>query len=255
MIYTIELRILHLSDDRLPDWRIEKSAISASNLGYEVIFAGRNSETYRTNTFSRKYEINWTERSRRGIPFYWHSVKKQVERTIRESKPDIVHAHNIFSAKMISEFRLPFIYDDHEHWSEFSKILIHADAKMSRNHTSGLPRKALRKVAKNLLNRRAMRLWTKWEKEVVSSAPTITVSDKIAEDLRAIGNSDKVFIVPNFPTKFETEKFEKPKIHPRLSSIYAGSDGLNKQKIPNRNIDGITEIFANKNIGGLTIIG
>jgi hypothetical protein len=32
------LRILHLSEGRLPDWRIEKSAISASNLGYELTF-------------------------------------------------------------------------------------------------------------------------------------------------------------------------------------------------------------------------
>ena len=90
---------------------------------------------------------------------------------------------------------------------------------------------------------------------MVSSAPTITVSDKIAEGLRVTGNSDKVFIVPNFPMKFETENLAKPHILSRLSSVYAGSDGLNKQKIPNRNIDGITDIFINRNIGELTIIG
>ena len=72
----------------------------------EVIFAGRESKRYQTNTFSRKYELDWTERSRRGFPFYRHSVKKQVERVIREERPDIVHAHNIVSAKMISEFCL-----------------------------------------------------------------------------------------------------------------------------------------------------
>ncbi len=95
-----ELKILHLSDDRLPDWRIEKSAITALKVGHDVVFAGRNSKTYHTNTFSGKYEIEWTERSRRGFPFYWHSVKKQVGKVIREVRPDIVHAHNIFSAKI-----------------------------------------------------------------------------------------------------------------------------------------------------------
>ena len=61
--------------------------------------------------------------------------------------------------------------------------------------------------------------------------------------------------VPNFPMKFETENLAKPYVQSRLSSVYAGSDGLNKQKIPNRNIDGITDIFINRNIGELTIIG
>src|SRR2546428_6225676 len=104
------LRILHLSDDSLPDWRVEKSALSASNMGHQLIFAGRHSKSYHTYAFSRKYGINWTERSRRGIPFYWHSVKKQVERVLRDVRPDIVHAHNIFSAKMISQFDYPFVY-------------------------------------------------------------------------------------------------------------------------------------------------
>lgn len=36
----VQLKILHLSDASLPDWRTEKSAITASNCGHEVIFAG-----------------------------------------------------------------------------------------------------------------------------------------------------------------------------------------------------------------------
>ena len=82
-----------------------------------------------------------------------------------------------------------------------------------------------------------------------------TVSDKIAEGLRASGNTNTVFVVPNFPMRSETENIEKPHIHTWLSSVYAGSDGLNKQKIPSRNIDGITDTFINENIGELTIIG
>ena len=67
------MKILHLSDDKLPtDWRIEKSGITALNHGHEVVFAGKNSVEYQTNTFSKKYVIDWTEKSRRGFPFYWH---------------------------------------------------------------------------------------------------------------------------------------------------------------------------------------
>jgi hypothetical protein len=117
----VQLKIQHLSDASLPDWRTEKSAITASNCGHEVIFAGRDSKNYQTKTFSKIYEIKWTFKARIGIPFYWHSVKKQVERVIREVRPDIVHAHNICSAKMISEFGLPFVYNDHEYWSKLAR--------------------------------------------------------------------------------------------------------------------------------------
>jgi hypothetical protein len=255
------LRILHLSESRLPDWRIEKSAISASNLGYDTFFMGDDSINYDNKIFSKIYKINWTAKARLGISTYWHYVKKQIGKVIKEVKPDIVHAHNIFSAKIISEFGLPFIYDDHEYWSQYPKIISEMADTLSwkdkspsniiRTIAIGLPVK----VRRIIINRYALHLWTNWEKEVVSSVPTITVSDKIAEELSVSGNTDRVFVVPNFPMKSETKNIEKPHIHSRLSSVYAGSDGLNKQKIPSRNIDGITDTFINENIGELTIIG
>jgi hypothetical protein len=44
-------------------------------------------------------------------PYPWirHGVKKQVERMWREARPDLVHAHDIFAAKMISELGVPFV--------------------------------------------------------------------------------------------------------------------------------------------------
>jgi glycosyltransferase involved in cell wall biosynthesis len=257
------LRILHFSNQGLPDWRIEKSAISASNLGHEVTFIGSSPVNYEKSVvFSKIYEINWTAKARLGIPFYWHSVKKQVDKVIKELKPDIVHAHNIFSAKMISEFGLPFVYDDHEYWSIFSMLLSEMTGKLT------FRRKTIVDIAKYIavdlptyvrrafINKCVVYLWTNWEKEVVSSNPTITVSDKIAEDLRGLGNNrNRIFVVPNFPMKFEVKDFEKPYFHNKLSSVYAGSDGHFKQKYPNRDMDGFTDMFANRDIGNLIIIG
>ena len=252
------LRILHLSDDPLPDWRIEKSAISASNLGYEIFFAGNDSINYHNKIFSKIYIINWTAKARFGVSTYWHYLKKEVGKVIKEAKPDIVHAHNIFSAKMISEFGLPFIYDDHEYWLQYSKIISeNADtlcwkdkspANIVRTIAIDLPVK----VRRIIINRYALHLWTNWEKEVVSSAPTITLSDKIAEELRVLGNTDRVFVVPNFPMKFETENLEKPHIHSRLSSVYAGIEGKSQ---PHRNIEGFVDMFYEQDIGNLTMIG
>lgn len=255
------LRILHISEGRLPDWRIEKSAISASNLGYETFFMGDDSINYSNKIFSKLYKIHWTARTRLGISTSWHYLKKEVEKVIKEVKPDLVHAHNIFSAKMISEFGLPFIYDDHEYWSQYPKIISEmADTFCWKDKS---PENILRIVAIGLpvrlrriiINRYTLHLWTSWEKEVVSSTPTITVSDKIAEELKVSGNTNRVFVVPNFPTKSETDNIEKPYMHSKLSSVYAGSDGLNKQKVPSRNIDGITDTFINGDIGELAIIG
>ena len=38
-------------------------------------------------------------------------------------------------------------------------------------------------------------------------------------------------------------------------AVYAGSDGHNKKKYPSRNIDGLLDIFASRDIGELTIVG
>ncbi|MFY9794963.1 MAG: hypothetical protein WAK17_00990 [Candidatus Nitrosopolaris sp.] len=79
------------------------------------------------------------------------------------------------------------------------------------------------------------------------------VSDNIAEELKGIGDTNKVFVVPNYPMKFEVEEL-KPRFHNNLSSVYAGSDG-SLRKSPYRNIDGLIDIFTNRDIGELSIIG
>ena len=119
----------------------------------------------------------------------------------------------------------------------------------------GLPRIVARKLARNLLNQYAIHLWTNWEKGIVSSNPTITVSDKIAEELKAIGDTDKVFVVPNYPMKFEVENSQTPRFHNKLSSAYAGSEGRKNLRYPHLKVDGLMDIFANRDIGDLTIIG
>ncbi|MGH9951529.1 MAG: hypothetical protein ACRD5J_07895, partial [Nitrososphaeraceae archaeon] len=72
----------------MPDWRIEKTAISALNRNYQVFFAGLPSRTS-NSIFSKVYEISWTPRARRGFPYYWYCVKKQLKKIVREARPDI----------------------------------------------------------------------------------------------------------------------------------------------------------------------
>jgi glycosyltransferase involved in cell wall biosynthesis len=256
------MRILHVSHESLPDWRIEKCAITASNRGNVVFFAGRLSNAYPGNSFSKIYNINWNAKSRLGLPFYSHSVKRQLSQILSETKPDVIHAHNIFSAKMASEFEIPFVYDDHEYWSRLS-LLLKEMAHTSALNEESLGQKGFLKttmdkatqIRRSAINSYAIRLWTKWEQEIVSLHPTITVSEQIASDLRANYKAKDVFVVPNFPMLSEVKDFEKPQFHNSLSSVYAGGDGNNIDKYPNRDIDGLDKTFLRQDIGDLVVIG
>ncbi len=264
MYIVTRLRILHLSDSSLPDWRIEKSATTALNEGHEVVFAGGMPINYNKEIFSAIYEVKWLGRRKygflsTGLPPYWHSVRKQVERVIREARPDIVHAHNIFPAKMISEFGVPFVYDNHEYWSVYVKRLSEAAMSMLDSQKSlrgGIARRIARRTLRKIIWWRTIRLWTRWEKEIVSNNPTITVSDTIAEELRTISNNTKdVFVVPNYPMRSEIQDFKKPEFHDKLSSVYAGVEVQGTVTPTHRNIEGLVETFDSTDIGDLAIIG
>lgn len=251
------MRILHLSDYDLPDWRIEKSAISAINRSYQVFFAGLPSLTS-NSVFSKVYEINWTPRARRAFPYYWYCVKKQLKRIIHEVRPDVVHAHNIFSAKMVSEFDIPFVYDDHEYWPSYVRRQIESyNLSLARsNKNNDDLRRIIHKIMLRLLNYRFLRLGLKWETQLVSSTPTLTVSESIATELRRLGDTTKVFITPNFPMKNEIKDIQTPKFHKELTSVYAGIEPKNNNKIAHRNMEGFVDIFNRYNdVGSLTMIG
>ena len=111
------------------------------------------------------------------------------------------------------------------------------------------------KFRRVLLNAYASRVWTRWEREIVSSHPTITVSEQIATELRTNYHAKNVFVVPNFPMYSEVKDFEKPRFLDSLSSVYAGVDGHNIDKYPSKNIDGFDNTFIQKDIGNLVIIG
>ena len=250
------MKILHLSHEGLPDWRVEKSAITATRNGHEVIFCGRES-SYKTPLFSNIYQINWNAKARLGIPIYWSSVKRQLAKILDKTRPDVVHAHNIFSAKMISEFEVPFVYDDHEFWSASSRLLNEMKPKLDDYKNKAIRHNILDltiNTRRKIINYYTIKLWAKWEKEIVSSTPTITVSDTIYDQMQKLG-SGKLFVVPNFPLSSETSKIAGPKYHQSLSSVYAGSDGLNIDSYPHRNLTGFTDLFERNRIGTLTILG
>ena len=116
------MRILHISDDGLPDWRVEKAALTAKKNGHEVFFGGRLNSNCQSTAFSEIYPIKWNAAAMIGIPYYYHSVKKQIEKLVKLVRPDVVHSHNIGSAKISHELGLPVVFDDHEYFGMLSLV-------------------------------------------------------------------------------------------------------------------------------------
>ena len=249
------MKILHLSDDGLPDWRVEKSALTAKKAGHEVFFGGRLNTNAKSTIFSEIHRINWTAGAMVGIPYYYHRVKRQIEKLVKQLVPDIIHSHNIGSAKISHDLGLPAVFDDHEYFGMLSRVNAeNINLQNTQNLKSGFDRiKQNMKVS--FISQQSISNWTNWEKELVLSVPTITVSEQIANELREVadGKTKEIIVVPNFPLETEIS-FKEPQDHGHLSSVYAGGDSKHKQ-VTNRDISGLTNLFADNDIGNLTIIG
>ncbi|MDW0214087.1 MAG: hypothetical protein QOA16_07830 [Nitrososphaeraceae archaeon] len=249
------MRILHLSDDGLPDWRVEKSALTAKKAGHEVFFGGRLNNDAKSTIFSEIHRINWTAGAMVGIPYYYHRIKKQIEKLVKQLGPDIIHSHNIGSAKISHDLGLPAVFDDHEYFRMLSRVNAeNIHLQNTTNLKSGFDR-VKQNMKLSFISRQSISNWTNWEKELVLSVPTITVSEQIANELREAGDgkTKEIIVVPNFPLETEIS-FKEPQAHGHLSSVYAGGDSKHKQ-VTNRDISGLTSLFADNDIGNLTIIG
>ena len=249
------MRILHLSEYGLPDWRIQKSAITAKREGYDVFFAGqKKSDDYVNKIFNKIYEIEINILAKYKSPFYYQIVKKNFNNILKEIRPDIIHAHNIFSGKIASEFDIPFVFDDHEYSSKHGQLVYEASKIVESQNIS--TSKKLRWFGQKYVKGHLSNLWTKWEKEIVSKYPTITVSDRIAEEFKNNYNNNNVLVVPNVPLTDELPYLTNPGDHEEVSSVYVGFDGSSvKHFYPNRDMGGLIETFNNNEIGRLDIVG
>jgi hypothetical protein len=241
------LRILHASSDFLPDARVEKSAWTARKLGHEVYFAGPGVRGYHLSSspFAGVFQVGWDRSSRMGVPAAWRRVRKELASAVDTIKPEIVHAHNIFSAELAHNMHLPMIYDDHEYWSMMRKAELEGWPSDALYHPSRLPR--------YLVRRYGGWLWRRWESRVIPDAPTITVCEATADAHAARGARD-VFVVPNVPCEKETGEIPPiRRIDPPLTAVAVGNDFTAPMRI--RDSKQLLQIFASSSFGQLTVIG
>ena len=247
------LKVLHISDSDLDDPRIVSAAITGKNAGYDEYFCGENTgHTFKTDAFVKLTWIKIPSRARIAkdmpgsfgarwslYPYPKHALEleRQIKRVVDETRPDIIHAHNIFVAHHASKFGIPMVLDDHELYS------MHI---MAQNENSGF--------RKRMISNLKHGLWSKWETEIGEKHPVITVSEQIAQHYRKFCKN--AFVIPNYPNA-DTIRFggisEASK--DKLCSAYLGRD---LEESPNsvRNISGLHSVFSGeKNTGTLLRIG
>lgn len=250
------MKVLHLTDYGLPHRRIEKSSITGLNHGYRVFFAGKlPSHGYNNKIFEKIFTLTWPTTNYNKellVPYIvlgktsiWHSVKKQIKNILEELRPDIVHTHNLLSAKLISEFDVPMIYNDHEYWSNLVKCKY--ESKLISNNNTFYNK------IKNFLYNRIINIWSQWESDIVSKYPTLVVSKTIVNEMKK-KYSKEIFLLPNFPLKNEAAMSDILEIHDDLNSVYAGIESLRETSI-HRNITGLDRVFNENDVGKLILLG
>jgi len=224
------IKVLHVSHELL-DIKTERVAHTNVKYGCKVFFAGPYKDApwgFNTALFHRLYEVKFDRATIVGVPHRVAKIKEKIRGIVKKCKPDLIHAHNVFAARLVMDIGLPFIYDAHEFWSERARI-------------SNNPRHYYRRLT-----------WPSWEREVLRNAhAVITVSDTIAEYFRKF--NDNVFVVPNFPRLVEVEHLKLKKDPQEFSSVTLGK--FSSKGPPTRNVKGFLNLFRKYDLGKLVVIG
>jgi glycosyltransferase involved in cell wall biosynthesis len=96
-----------------------------------------------------------------------------------------------------------------------------------------------------------LELWAKWQKEIISKTPTLSISKKAVESFKKYGRD--VHFLPNFPPLSDIKNITYKKKNETFSSVYIGEDLTLPTK--HRNIGFLQDFFSDYDIGELTIIG
>jgi hypothetical protein len=180
-----------------------------------------------------------------GVPTAWRTVRKQLAHAVEKVRPDVLHAHNIFSAELAHEMEVPMIYDDHEYWSMMRKAELEGWVSDSLRHPSRLPHQLVRKYGGWL--------WKRWESRVVPEVPTIAVCEATAKAHTERGGRF-VYVVPNLPSEKEVKETSPPEIkNPPLSAVAIGKDFSKPMRI--RDSRYLLQIYSAASFGQLTVIG
>ena len=115
------MRILYLNLS-LPDHRVEKAAYIAKKNGHTIFYAGdikknyKPSKVFGSELFKEYFKISFSAKNNLG--FNLKPLIKKLKEIHKEFDFDIIHANNIYCANLASKLDIPFVFDDHEYFSQ-----------------------------------------------------------------------------------------------------------------------------------------
>jgi hypothetical protein len=181
--------------DKFPDGRVEKGILTALKNNFEVGVAhwGGYNPIFRELRQLQNWKFKMGTLDQLGL-----SSKKALESLkiiIEDFKPDLLHVHDIFNARLAVKLGIRMVYDDHEFWSEQLKY----EEPIGRIFSI---RRIKRKIG--LIFRRYF--VKKWEREVFKTCTIICAHPKVADHHKQFAKN--VFLVPNMPSLREIEELK-----------------------------------------------
>ncbi|OYT39149.1 MAG: hypothetical protein B6U89_04520 [Desulfurococcales archaeon ex4484_58] len=178
------MRIVFVSEDGLPDFRVEKMMNTLSNLFDEIHFIGEFNgfSDFKLEKQPVIHNIKWGRSVNLFLEPYYSWTKRRVRKILKHINPDLVIAVNLVSASMLDDQGIPVIMDYHEVWSlllnyieppTFSRKIVHIFKKIK---------------------------YPKIEEEMVKKYPTITFSKYVAKYFMEKYGVRDMIVVKNFPS-------------------------------------------------------
>ena len=230
------MKILHLADGRR-NIRAERAALLAKKQKAKKQFLIGNvkEEVLIKNIFKKTRYVDLTPRNQLLIDI--KPFMTALNNFIAEVDPDIIHAHNIFMAKLAKKTGLPFVYDDHELWSQ----------KIKCYNYSGLKSKVSMALQRTY--------YPRWEKELAKTTAILAPSTGIINFYKTKYKTKNVLLFPNMPL---LQEVKKPKLKERAKdSLITVAIGVStRSTAKHRRIEGFLDLWKqNEDIGKILIIG
>ncbi len=230
------MKVLHLADGPR-NIRAERAALVAKKEGINTHFIAGNvtEDLIKKSIFKKKHFINLTPKNH--LLMDLKDFEKSLSEFIEEVNPDIIHSHNIFMGKIAKKTGLPYLYDDHELWSQKIKCF----------KRTGL-RAQLGITYQRFFHPR-------WEKELANNTSVLVPSNGILNFYETQYKTNNVYYFPNMPVLEEVNKIKLKK--QRTDSLITAAIGVStKSTSKHRKIDGFVDLWkTNNDIGKILIIG
>jgi len=228
------MKVLHLADGPR-NIRAERAALSTKKKNKQFLIGNVKEEVLTNKIYKQTKYIDLTPRNQ--LLMDLGAFMEALQTFVDEVDPDIIHAHNIFMAKIAKKMNRPFVYDDHELWSQ----------KIKCYNRPGLKSKV------GMVLQRAK--YPQWERELAKSTTVLAPSTGIVKFYEQKYKTNKVFLFPNMPLREEIKKIKlKEQKNENLTTVAIGVSTRSTAK--HRRIDGFLDLWkTNDDIGGIMIIG